>query len=160
MKRLLIPFLALAVTACGKNDIVITSEVGEKMIVERDTIFINSTSKDRENDSWDSLISSSKSIASMTSSETFKKDVVMYELLKELDAGPMWTQEFRYLPVHRDRNGKEIVGAEKFISCYSPSLTAEQKETLQQWYKSYSGRTLHDAVARTICKEYAKWEVG
>ncbi len=51
MKRLLIPFLALAVTACGNNDIVVTSEVGEKMIVERDTIHMRDSQKAARQDS-------------------------------------------------------------------------------------------------------------
>lgn len=48
MKCFLFPVLALAITACGNNGIVVTSKVGEKIIVERDTIQFKQSSEDNE----------------------------------------------------------------------------------------------------------------
>lgn len=42
MKKLLtMTAIAASVTICGSSDIVVTSEVGEKLIVEQDTIINN-----------------------------------------------------------------------------------------------------------------------
>lgn len=173
MKRLLIPFLALALTACNKNDIVVTSEVGEKMIVERDTIILRKTSKDKQ-ESLDKLINivgesvelscNSRWPSPETCAER-KRTLAGYEYERELNKGTMWWQEFRYLPVHRDRNGTETVQKEKFVTCVSPNLSEKDKAELGRtisgmaYLNKYRGRTLHDSVARTICKEYATWEM-
>lgn len=168
MKRLLIPFLALAVTACGNNDIVVTSEVGEKMIVERDTIYRLDSSKAAHQESLKGLIKSTKSLLKYhcdgsrpDDCHKTKKEIESFEHELSLYEGPPWLQEWRYLPVHRDRNGTETVQKEKFIQCYSPDLTTNDWKLLNQSSiprDKYQGKTLGNEVARTICNEYAKWE--
>ena len=168
MKRFLIPFLALAVTACGSNDIVVTSEVGEKMIVERDTIYQKDSRKADHQESLQSLIKSAEGLqkyycdgSNPIRCDEGKKEIEAYKHELSLYEGKPWIQKWRYLPVKRDRNGTETVQKEQFIECYSPALTANDWRLLNQSqlkHDRYQGRTLGDLVARTICKEYAKWE--
>lgn len=171
MKRFLFPVLALAITACGNNDIVVTSEVGEKLIVERDTIKLKSTSKD-DDKSFDEIIDLIKQTSDYfcdygTPAKCNKKrdEIKAYEHALELNKGPVWSKQFRYLPVLKDRNGTETVGKERFITCIKPDLDQESREILSKdsflstLISMNNGNTLYDSVARTICKEYAKWEV-
>lgn len=168
MKHLLLPALALSLTACGNNDIVVTSEVGEKIIVERDTIRLNSDSRSSFNE-FDDLIEISKRTEKLlcdgTSAnlcENERQDIEALKHAQTLNKGPVWRQEWRFLPVYRDRNGNEKVGKEKFVQCYSPSLTTKDKETLNSSLVTkivtYNGLSLKDSVAKTICNEYPKWE--
>ena len=168
MKRFLIPFIALADTACGNNDIVVTSEVGEKMMVERDTIYLRDSQKAAHQYSLKSIIEQTENLLQYhcdgsrpDDCNKTKKEIVSLEHELSLYEGASWIQEWRYLPVHRDRNGTETVQKETFIQCYSPDLTANDWKLLNQSpipRKRYQGRTLGDSVARTICKEYANWE--
>ena len=140
MKRLLIPFIALAVTACGNNDIIVTSEVGEKMIVERDTIELRDPQISAHKSSLQKLIRSTESLAKWRCGDdtrpekcwSTKKQIQSYKHELSLYQGKPWIQEWRYLPVHRDRNGTETVQKEAFIQCYSPDLTETDWKLLNQ----------------------------
>ncbi len=159
---------ALFLASCGSNDIVVTSEVGEKLIVERDTIRLKSNSKDHI-EGWKSILEThSRSEKHFCDDITDKlcidhrQETAAIKHKISLNEGPVWSQEWRYLPVMRDRNGKETVGEESFLTCYSPNLSAKDKDILNGQIitalRNYNTPKLHDSVARTICNEYPKWE--
>ena len=164
---------ALFLASCGSNDIVLTSEVDEKLIIERDTIQLKADSKtyddalDREIKYRSDIVRticgySPEHCSKIKHALAIKHELAVLRYAKKLNKGPVWRQEWRYIPVTRDRNGKETVGEEIIVKCYSPSLTEKAKQALDGYpftrTVTYSGTTLKDTAARTICAEYAKWE--
>ena len=159
---------ALLLASCGSNDIVMTSEVGEKLIVERDTIRLVSTSKD-DIQAWQEILKAQNGSGKYYCDGLSKK--LCTEHLQEaaaikhrvtLNEGPVWSQQWRYIPVMRDRNSKETVGEESFVTCYSPNFATKDKEILNgeiiTRLTNYDTQTLRHSVARTICTEYPEWE--
>jgi len=158
----------LFLASCGSNDIVVTSEVGEKLIVERDTIRLHSNSKNSI-EGWKTILEthngSEKYLCDGHSHSLcidHRKDTAAIKHRILLNDGPVWTQEYRFIPIMRDRNGKDTVSEENFITCVSPKLPDRDKDILNSQaitkVSSYNTRSLTDTVARTICSEYPKWE--
>ena len=162
---------ALFLASCGSNDIVVTSEVGEKLIVERDTIRLLSDSSAKESKDFQDKMLLRRIEASdfyctrpryKNICEEKKRQIAALRHKKMLSEGPSWYQQWRYIPIMRDRNGTETVGKERYAQCFSLALTEEDKTILSgdpiTKATLYDGSTMYDSVAKTICAEYPKWE--
>ena len=162
---------ALFLASCGSNDIVVTSEAGEKLIVERNTIRLHSDSSTQESkDFADKMLQHEIENADFYCSrpefqdtcEEKKQAIAAVKHKIMLNEGPSWYQEWRYIPIKRDRNGTETVGKERYAQCYSPTLTEEDKTIISGHLIMKStlskGTTIYNSAGKTICAEYPKWE--
>ena len=166
MRRLLVLTPLLLVGACGSSDLTFTSEVGEKVIVKRETIQqISDSSNKSVAKSRANLYASDKRRLARLKPGDFNYDAYLksirgFETLNQLNKRGVWYKEFRYIPIKVDLNGTKTVGTKKFVICPTPSLTPKERKTLADglYTNHIVNGSIGDPIANKICEEYAAFD--
>ena len=93
--------------------------------------------------------------------ERYKREIESIKFALKLGE---WYQEFSYIPIYEDLNGKKTVGENKATQCVDPNLTVAEREKLSGYvlYEAFlnkgTGSKVLDEINRQICAEFATWE--
>ena len=109
-RLLLLPLVLLA--SCASGDIVVTSNVGEKTIVKRETIAPHGQGLDEDSlnfriETSEGLIETFQKVGGFESEvEKYRREIEGTKF--EIEIGE-WYKEFKYTPIYEDLNGKKTV---------------------------------------------------
>ena len=169
-RLLLLPLVLLASCASGSGDIVVTSNVGEKTIIKRETIAPHDQGVDEEfNNSMINSAERSIELYKDLDRGTGRYKEEIEEKRKEIDALKLdleigeWYKQFSYIPIYEDLNGKKTVGEEKYTQCVARGLTSAQIGMLSGYIvfeailSKGEGSRVVDEIQRQICAEFAVW---
>ena len=166
MRRLLVLTPLLLLGACGSSDLTFTSEVGEKVIIKKETIKqISDSSSEEMKASRARLLARDRRVVAesapgdMLYEEAFKSMKAL-ETVSRLNETGIWYKEYRYVPISVDLNGVKTVGKESYVICVDQSLTPREREVIgegiltQNIVQGQPG----DPISAAICSEFASFD--
>lgn len=161
MKRLL-PLLALTLVGCSFDQFSATSEVGEKMIVKKETIRLSYQSNDLDDrQATDRHLAWLKQVDCWESEIECEQRKEAWTYREKLSHGPVWHKNFRYVPIFIDLNGQKSVGKEHKATCTDRKIVEAAPlaftNTFTWTLDPNGGTTVKDKIDRMICKEYANF---
>ena len=166
MRRLLVLAPLLLLGACGNSELTFTNEVGEKVIIKKETIKqISDSSNEEVKASRAKLLARDRRVvAESTPGDTLYemalKSMKALEMVNRLNETGIWYKEYRYIPINIDLNGVKTVGKESYVICVDQSLSPREKQIIGDGILTQyivNGRP-GDPVSAAICSEFASFD--